>query len=165
MGLEATPTRNSLPLRAADFANLAEALDYAAQGVTGCNFYSARGELYAAVPYTQLRQEARHLARQLLSLGLERGGRVALIADTGPDFIRFFFACQYAGLVPVPLPIPISLGGHRAYVEQLRAMLNSCRAEVAMSPTGFMPFLAEAAAALELRFLGHNGVRIINKFF
>ena len=39
---------NRVPFRAADFTNLAEALDYAALGETGCNFYSARGELSAA---------------------------------------------------------------------------------------------------------------------
>ena len=29
---------------------------------------------------------------------------MALIAETYPDFLRFFYACQYAGMVPVPLP-------------------------------------------------------------
>jgi len=28
-------------------------------------------------------------------------GRVAIVGDTDPLFHRFFFACQYAGLVPV----------------------------------------------------------------
>ena len=112
MDLDTTPTTNTLPFRAADFSNLAEALDYAAQGVTGCNFYTGRGKVYAVVSYAQLREEALALARRFTGLGLERGARVALVAETHPDFLRFFFACQYAGLVPVPLPIPISLGGH-----------------------------------------------------
>ncbi|MCJ7434570.1 MAG: SIR2 family protein, partial [Anaerolineales bacterium] len=34
-----TPTENELDLRMADFSCLADALDYAAQGETGCNFY------------------------------------------------------------------------------------------------------------------------------
>jgi fatty-acyl-CoA synthase len=154
LGLEATPTENKLPLRAADFSNLAEALDYAAEGHTGCNFYNGRGELYAAVPYRDLRAQARRLARRLLSLGLERGARVALIADTNPDFARFFFACQYAGLVSVPLPIPLSLGGHRAYVEQIRAMLQSCGATVVITPPDFLGFVSEAARGMGLRFTG-----------
>jgi len=150
----ATPSHNKLPLRAADFANLAEALDYAAEGDTGCNFYTGKGELYAVLPYAELREEAQALARRFHSLGLERGSRVALIAETHPDFLRFFFACQYAGLVPVPLPISINLGSHKAYVRQLRDLLVSCQAAVAVAPSGFVPFLEEAAATLGLRFLG-----------
>jgi len=157
LDLDTTPTTNTLPFRAADFSNLAEALDYAAQGVTGCNFYTGRGQLYAVISYERLRQEARTLARRFAGMGLERGARVALVAETHPDFLRYFFACQYAGLVPVPLPIPISLGGHQAYVEQLRAMLESCKAAVAIASTGFLPFLREATQSLDLRFVGNPG--------
>ena len=154
MDLETTPTHNTLPFRAADFSNLAEALDYAAQGETGCNFYTGRGEVYAVLSYARLRQEARILARRFLGLELERGARVALIAETHPDFLRFFFACQYAGLVPVPLPIPISLGGHEAYVAHLRSMLTSCNASVGVSAAGFLPYLEEAAEGLDMAFVG-----------
>jgi fatty-acyl-CoA synthase len=155
LALEATPTENKLSFRAADFSDLAEALDYAAQGDTGCNFYTGRGELYAVFPYAQLREQAQVLARRLLGLGLERGARMALVAETCPDFLRFFFACQYAGLVPVPLPIPINLGSHKAYVEQLRAMLKSCMASLAMAPAGFEALLGEAAEDLELTLAGN----------
>ena len=152
--MEATPTRNNLPLRTADFSTLAEALDYAAQGETGFNFYGGGGKLYAVLPYAELRQQAQALARRLNGLGLARGARVALVADTTPDFPRFFFACQYAGLVPVPLTASIHLGGHQAYVEQLRRLLTISQAEVAMAPEDFFPFLSEAAEGLDLRFVG-----------
>lgn len=152
--MEATPTGNTLPLRFGDFSTLAEALDYAAQGETGFNFYTGAGKLYAVLPYAKLRDEARVLARRLLSLGLERGERVALVADTTSDFPRFFFACQYAGLIPVPLTASIHLGGHQAYVAQLRRLLSICRAEVAIAPKDFLPFLLEAAEGLNLRFVG-----------
>jgi len=92
--MEATPTRNNLPLRTGDFSTLAEALNYAAQGQTGYNFYDGRCKLSAVLPFSKLRDEAEALARRLSSLGLERGARMALVADTHPDFIRFFFACQ-----------------------------------------------------------------------
>lgn len=145
---------NRLPFRAADFANLAEALDYAALGDTGCNFYSARGELYAAVPYATLREDALVLARRLAGLGLERGARLALVADTSPDFLRFFFACQYAGLVPVPVPVHVSLGSHQVYVQLLRGMLQSSAASVAMAPSAFLDYLREAADGLGLSLVG-----------
>ena len=149
---------NRLPFRAADFTNLAEALDYAALGETGCNFYSARGELTAVLPYSRLREEALLLARRLASLGLERGSRLVLVADTSPDFLRFFFACQYVGLVPVPVPVHVSLGSHNAYVQLLRGMLESSAAALAMSPAGFLEYLKEAAQDLDLRLVGEPSV-------
>ncbi len=154
MTMEATPTSNILPLRAGDFSTLPEALNYAAQGQTGYNFYDGRGKLSAVLPFSKLRDEARALAKRLSGLGLERGARMALIADTHPDFILFFFACQYAGLVPVPLPASIHMGGRNSYVNQLRRLLLSCRATIAMAPQEFFPFLAEAAQGLNLRFCG-----------
>ena len=41
---------------------------------------------------------------------------------------------QYAGLVPVPVAIPTSLGGRGAYVEQLRHQLEGCGAAAAWAP-------------------------------
>jgi|AntAceMinimDraft_9_1070365.scaffolds.fasta_scaffold00922_1 fatty-acyl-CoA synthase len=152
--MQATPTENNLPLRGADFPTLAEALDYAAQGKTGYNFYTNKGKLSAVLPYAQLREEAQVLALRLHSLGLEHGTRMALVADTHPDFQRFFFACQYAGLVPVPLPAVISMGSRNNYVEHLRRLLVSSQTAVAMAHEGFIEFLAEAAAGLDLKFFG-----------
>lgn len=149
-----TPTENTLPLRITGFSTLAEALDYAAGGETGCNFYGDRGELYAVLPYAELREQARSLARRLMSLQLERGARVAIVADTGPDFQRFFFACQYAGLVPVPLSASLLISGRKRYVSQLRALLANCLPSVAMAPSEFFPFLSEAADGLELVHIG-----------
>jgi len=152
--LTATPTGNDQPRRPADFCNLASALDYAALGRTGSNYYTGRGELYAVVTYTQLREQSLRLARRLQGLGLERGARLAIVAETHPDFLRFFFACQYAGLIPVPMPIPLNLGGHKAYVAQIRAMLQGCRASAAMTPEGFRHLLGEAMQELDLEFWG-----------
>jgi fatty-acyl-CoA synthase len=157
LDLNPTPTYSQLPYRAADFSTLVDALDYAAQGDTGCNYYSARGELYAAVPYAVLREQALALARRLVGFGLERGSRLALVAETGPDFLRFFFACQYAGLVAVPVPVHIGLGSHHAYVQQLRTMLTSAAAALAMAPSGYLGYLTEAAQGLGLAFVGDPG--------
>jgi fatty-acyl-CoA synthase len=155
--MKPTPTMHHLPLRLADFKNLAEALDYAAKGETGVNFYKKNGQLDAVLPYAKLRDEAQTLARRLLSLKLERGARVALVAETHPDFLRFFFACQYAGLVPVPLPISIQLGGFEAFVAQLHRLLVDCRADLAVAPEEYLPFLKEAASNLNLTFCGSPG--------
>lgn len=154
MVMRATPTNNTVPLRPADFSSLAEALDYAALGSTGYNFYSTRTGLYAALAFAELRSQARSLAQRLLSLRLARQARVALVAETHPDFLRFFFACQYAGLVPVPLPVSVNLGSHAAYVRQVRGMLRTCRASVAVAPTGLVRLVREASQGFGLRFVG-----------
>lgn len=149
-----TPTQHRLPMRHADFATLGEALDYAARGETGFNFYNGRGELSAALTYTALRERAVTVSRRLAGLGLKPGARVALVADTAPGFMDCFFACQYAGLVPVPLPVTVGLGSRDAYIRQLRSLLEGCDASVAIAPEAFMPFLSQAADGLALAHLG-----------
>ena len=114
----ATPTLDTLPRRMADFETLGQALDYAARGQRGMNFHDARGTLTQAYPYALLREDALAHARRFMALGLEKGDRLALVADTGPDFAACFFGAVYAGLWPVPLPLPTSFGGREAYVEQ-----------------------------------------------
>lgn len=151
MRLIPTATHHHLPFRGADFPTLCAALDYAAQGATGANFYSGRGELKARLSYRSLRRDAVALARKLLAMGLVKGDRVALIAETDPHFLRFFYACQYAGLVPVPLPASVKLGAHTSYVAQLRGLLTCSRAAIAVASAGYLPFLEEAGAGLGLR--------------
>ena len=141
-------------MRTGGFASLVEALDYAAEGTTGFNLYSGNGQLQDVLPYRLLKHKARAVAGRLAGLGLERGARVALIADTDADFIIFFFACQYAGVVPVPLPAPNSLGGRLAYEALLKRLLESARAVVAIASKGYFKYLFEAAKGLKLRFFG-----------
>ena len=152
--MEPTPTKSNLPLRPADFSGLAEALDYAAQGVTGANFYDGRGNLSAVLPYSELRIRARETARRLRGLGLERGARVALVAETTPEFLIFFFACQYAGVVPVPLTAALTLGSRIAYVNQLHGLLENCSACVLVAPSGYESYFGGAGEGLGLKFCG-----------
>ena len=154
MSVKPTPTEHNLTRRHADFSTLAEALDYAAQGETGCNFYTGKGELFAVLPYRELRKQALEIAYRLHGLGLKRGDRVALVAETNPNFQRFFFGCQYAGLVPVPVPPPLQLGGGHEYTGHLRRLLSDSQARVCIGPTEYGAFLAEASEGLHLQFIG-----------
>ena len=147
-----TPTISGIELRRAQFDTLTEALDYAAGGLSGFNYYNGRGELTTTLPYSELRDKARVLARRLQGLG--RGARVALVAHTHPDFMVMFYACQYAALVPVPLPAAIHLGGHDAYVRHLRQMVLDCKASAAFAPDEFIELLREAAADLPISVSG-----------
>lgn len=149
---QSTPTASGIPLRRAQFATLAAALDYAAAGNTGFNYYDGRGDLTATLPYRELREQARALARRLQSLS--RGSRIALVAHTHPEFAVMFYACQYAGLVPVPLPAAIHLGGRDAYVQHLRQMMLDCEAAAAFAPAEFLDLLRQATADLTLKVSG-----------
>ena len=152
--LKPTPANTQLPVKITPYTNLVDALEYAAQGDTGFNFYDGRGNLSAVLPYADLRDEAQVIARKLLSLGCERGARVGIIAETEPMFHRFFFACQYAGLIPVALPAGIQLGAHGAYVSQVRRMLKSCGASVVVAPDTHATFMEEAVQGLDLLMAG-----------
>jgi fatty-acyl-CoA synthase len=151
--LQPTPTNHTLAFRAADFATLTEALDYAAQGETGANFYTGRGGLYTALPYRELRLQSMELAKKLLGLDLEAGSRVALVAETTPEFLKFFYACQYAGLIPVALPASIKVGAHQAYVAQLQRLLEASDAAVGVASDGYLSFLQEASEGLAMRMV------------
>lgn len=150
-----TPTYNSQPQRLADFDTLTSALEYAATGTTGYNFYDAKGNLRSTLPYRVLKQNARVSARRLLGLGLAIGDRIAIVADTTPEFIELFFACRYAGLIPFAMPLPVNLGSHAVYVQQLRGILEGSQANVALANVDYINFLGEAAEGLQrLRWVG-----------
>ncbi len=154
MSFQLTPSENSLAFRPGDFPTLVDALDYAAQGITGTNFFTGRGEQYARLPYAELRTEARKLARKLIGLGLKKGDRMGLVAETNPDFLIFFFACLYAGVVPVAYPATLTLGGHDAYVQQLSRLIASSRVKAAMASSDYISFLLEAVKDHDIGFAG-----------
>jgi fatty-acyl-CoA synthase len=148
-----TPTSSGIAQRFC-FPSLTDAIDYAATGATGMNFYNERLELTQALPYRDLRAAAIALARRLRGVGVRREERVALIADTGPDFIVAFAACQYGGMIPVPMPLPSAFGGRDAYVAMIRHMLTCAGATAALTPQWVMPWLHDAADGLGLKLCG-----------
>ena len=150
---EATGTEDTLPRRFADFATLGEALDYAATGTRGLNFHDPRGSLTRAYPFSELQRDAQADARRFVAAGIAPGDRVALVAETGPEFASLFFGAVYAGAWPVPLPLPTSFGGRDSYVEQLRVQLASCDPKMLLYPPELADFGAEAA-----RLAGTEGV-------
>ncbi len=141
-----TPTHDDLPRRFSDFATLGEALDYAATGQRGLNFHDPRGQLARAYPYAELRGDALMAAYRLIAAGVRPGDRVALIAETVPEFAALFFGAVYAGAWPVPLPLPTSFGGRDNYVAQLAVQLGSSDPVMLFYPPTLAEMGAEAAA-------------------
>jgi fatty-acyl-CoA synthase len=145
--LTPTVTLDSLPRRLADFATLGEALDYAAAGARGLNFHDPRGRLVRVFPFRELREEAFAAARRLIASGVRPQDRVALIAETSPDFAALFFGCIYAGAWPVPLPLPTSFGGREVYIDQLAVQLESAAPKLLLYPLELAAMAVAAAAA------------------
>jgi fatty-acyl-CoA synthase len=148
------PTDPDRTYRPADFDTILDALEYAARGRTGLTLYSMRGHVAEALTYADLHAAAGVLGRRLLASGLEPGERVALMADTDGDFIRAFFACQYAGLVPAPLPLPAPFGGREVYIAHIRRMLTSADASALIGPASLADWLTEAAEGSNLKLAG-----------
>jgi fatty-acyl-CoA synthase len=146
-GSTLTPTDDGSVRRYADFATLGEALDYAAEGRRGLNFHDARGRPERTYPYRELRADALAAAARLIDRGVKPGDRIALIAETVPEFTALFFGAVYAGAWPVPLPLPTSFGGRDSYVDQLRVQLTSCDPLLLLHPPSLSGMAAEAARA------------------
>ncbi len=138
-----TPTTDALARRYADFLTLGDALDYAATGARGLNFHDPRGRLLQPYPFSDMRADALDMARRMVAHGIKPQDRIALIAETGPEFAALFFGCVYAGAWPVPLPLPTSFGGKESYIDQLAVQLGSSDPSALFFP----PELAEMAGA------------------
>lgn len=145
--LASTPTLDRLERRFSDFATLGEALDYAALGQRGLNFHDMRGRLARPYPFSEMRADAMDMAYRLISHGIVKGDRVALVAETGTQFASLFFGCIYAGAWPVPLPLPTSFGGKESYVDQLSVQLKSCDPKILFYPPELADMAGDAASA------------------
>ncbi|MBV7265093.1 fatty acyl-AMP ligase [Erythrobacter ani] len=131
-----TPTPNDcdLPRIRAQFDTFGEAIDYAARSKKGLNFHDMRGQLSRVYPYSEMREDALVMARRLIAFGIKPQDRVALIAETAPEFASLFCACIYAGAWPVPLPLPTSFGGKDSYIDQLAVQLDSSDPAILIYP-------------------------------
>lgn len=141
-------------IRRAEFSTLTQALDYAATGRAGFNFYSGRGELLAVLPYRDLKYQAQSLARRMIRAGLHRGERVAIIAESTADFVRTFWASQYAGLIPVPLPTPAAFAGRVNYIDHIHPMMEAAQPLAVIAPGVFLESARQAAARLGVGLVG-----------
>jgi fatty-acyl-CoA synthase len=141
-------------IRRAEFSTLTEALDYAATGQAGFNFYSGRGELLAVLRYRDLKDQAQSLARRMIRAGLHRGERVAIIAESSADFVRTFWASQYAGLIPVPLPTPAAFAGRVNYIDHIHPMMEAAQPLAVIAPGIFLESARQAAARLQVKLVG-----------
>lgn len=142
--------------RLGDFGTISEALDYAGGSDGRLTFYSTIGQPDKTVSYAQLRESAYDLAGRLMSLNLPRYARVGLLGETGPDFLAAFHACQYAGLVPCPLPLTVYMGGKDAYAARLTAMAKAAQLSLVFSPATLLDCVKDAVVSVGTVALGYD---------
>ena len=112
------------------------------------------------ISHRKILHEGRSLARRLLGLGPRYQARVALIVDRHLEFVRYFMACRYAGLVPIRIPAaPRTLNSSKD-AAHLNNRLVNCRAEIAIASDAHLPILMKAAAGFNLSFYGGTGAFI-----
>ena len=109
---------------APDQPHLVAAID-AGRGSTdrGFTFLTGTGR-EEFLSWDRLRSKAMNRAAHLRALGLRRGDRLAIVMPDGPDFVPTFLGAVWAGVIPVPLYPPLSLGKLDAYIDALVAIMN-----------------------------------------
>ncbi|MDX2008574.1 MAG: AMP-binding protein, partial [Myxococcaceae bacterium] len=104
--------------------NLIAAIDES-KGMTDKGYtFLDRDQKELFLSWDELRAEAMKRAAHLRKYGLKKGDRVAMVLPDGEDFVPTFLGAIWAGLVPVPLYPPLSLGKLDSYKDTLVAILN-----------------------------------------
>lgn len=145
-----TPSSNTIAFNAGGFETLCQALEYASHGVTGLNFYSVRGELEYVLTYSELHERAVEMAGRVAS-ETEAGDLVGLIAETSPEFAIMFFACQFAGVLPVPVSVPVTLGSSEFYKDQIKRIGETANLHSLLAPKPFLGVIEDALASTPIK--------------
>ncbi|MFO0592591.1 MAG: fatty acyl-AMP ligase [Polyangiaceae bacterium] len=105
-------------------------------------FMRANGE-ERRVSYPDLWIEAQRRAHALLSHGLTKGDRVALILPEPDEFVLTFIAALSAGIVAVPMYPPQTLAKMEAYGETVRHVLAASGAKLVVTNDSLEPLIRD----------------------
>lgn len=81
-----------------------------------------------SLTFSQLDTQARAIAAKLVSMGYS-GQRAVMLYPPGLDFIRAFFGCHYAGVIPVPAYPP----RRNRNMGRINSISKNCGASVALT--------------------------------
>ncbi|KCZ87947.1 fatty acyl-AMP ligase [Hyphomonas johnsonii] len=154
--MKPTATTAGIELRAGTFETICDALDYAAEGNSGVNFYHSDGRLMNSLTYGELRNNALGMAGQLAA-AFARESRIGLVAETSADFVTAFMACQYAGMVPAPLSLPAAFGGRKIYERQVGQMVRQAGLAALMTPASVRDIINSALSGTSVRVVDMSG--------
>ncbi len=91
-------------------------------------FAHRRGLRVARWSYEQTAKTAYQFARELKARGIEKGDRILLWAENGPEWVASFFGCLLGGVIVVPLDIQSDPAFVARVQEQVGAKLALCGA-------------------------------------
>ncbi|MEM7678331.1 MAG: fatty acyl-AMP ligase, partial [Myxococcota bacterium] len=91
--------------------------------------------------FTQLAREAERRARYFLSLGYQKGDRIAMVVPDGEDFVLNFLGVIRAGLVPVPMYPPLALGKIDSYLDAASRIIRTAGVKVLITTKQVSPIL------------------------
>jgi acyl-CoA synthetase (AMP-forming)/AMP-acid ligase II/acyl carrier protein len=92
--------------------------------------------------YGELDEQARAIAARIQS-ACRPGEHVVLVYGPGLDYIAALFACQYAGVIPVPAYPPDPLRAART-LSRLQTIVSNCGASLALSTDEHLGWLQGA---------------------
>ncbi len=90
------------------------------------------------ITFAELDRDARRIANHLLTL-TQPGERALLIYPPGLDFIRAFYGCLYAGVLPIPTNPP----GRNRSVQRLMAISQDAQASLGLTTPEFLTLFGE----------------------
>jgi long-chain acyl-CoA synthetase len=84
--------------------------DSSAKHANNPYLFEKKADRYEAITYKETKEEAYRIAAGLLSLGIVKGDRVALISESRTDWVTSELGILHAGAVSVPLSIMLKEG-------------------------------------------------------
>ena len=94
------------------------------------------------VSYVELDEAANRLANAFISLGVEKGDRIAMLMVNSPEFVNTYFGIIKAGGVPVPLDV-------RYKVDELALVVGSCQPKVLVAESDLLEPVVSALSRIE----------------
>jgi fatty-acyl-CoA synthase len=110
---------------------------------SGMRFLSFGGE-ERYFTYQQLYAEARLRAAHLGKLGLKKGDRLALMMIEAHEFVMSFLGCVLAGIIPAPVPPPMTTKGGEGYIATVSRIINDAEAKILLTTETSKSFAEQA---------------------
>jgi acyl-CoA synthetase (AMP-forming)/AMP-acid ligase II len=128
------------------------------QADKGAFIFLDQGEIETErLTFGELDRDARKIADRLLGI-LSPGDRVLLVYPSGLDFVRAFFGCLYAGVIPIPTNAP----GRNRSLARLFDIARDAQATLGISTREFIELfgsqLQEYGEINSMKWIGHNSL-------
>jgi len=94
------------------------------------------------ISYAELNEAANRVANALISLGVGKGDRIAMLMANSPEFVEVYFGTIKAGGIPVPLDV-------RYKVDEMTLVVGSCQPKVLVAESDLLEPLVPALSRFD----------------